>query len=96
MERLKKIVKLRNVGEPMKAHLVKRDDYRAIYERDDDYFEVFKIKKVKAEIVFGQEMPDREVYPHNEDFGVIAWCTQFLSKAEMIYDKITPNLPSGR
>jgi hypothetical protein len=68
--------------------LVERTETKAIYERSDSYYEVFKIKIAEAEEVFGEKYPRREVYPGNEDFGLSAWCFQYKDRAKLRYDKL--------
>lgn len=58
-----------------------RSDNVALYEQVADIdgelkvigHELFKIKVMKEGLVFGDWMPEREVMPKNEDFGVSAW-----------------------
>ena len=38
-----------------------------------DCYEVFLIKVQKAKILFGNVIPEKEVFPSNEDFGKTAW-----------------------
>ena len=85
MEKLKDRVELKNIGYPMKATLVKRAKRKAMYLRDDGYYEVFKIKIKKEGKVFDRCYPDREVYPYNEDFGFTAWCCTLKENAERWY-----------
>ncbi len=90
IKKLAKTVNLNSLGEPMTAKLVKRESYKAIYLRDDGYYEVFKIRNRKAEVVFGKKMPAREIYPSPGDFGLSAWCTSISEKADKIYSEIMP------
>ncbi len=61
---------------------IKRGDRAAIYSQiisDEEIrgnfeaFEVFKIKIGKAKVVFGVELPEKEKFPSDEDFGKWAW-----------------------
>jgi hypothetical protein len=38
-----------------------------------EYFEVFRIKISPAKTVFGVELPEKEKFPSDEDFGKWAW-----------------------
>jgi hypothetical protein len=77
--------------------LLERGERSFIYEQWDDEdnfivaYEVFRLKISKAKEVFGDIMPEREVFPGNEDFGVWAWSYRNLEKA---YEKYT-RLESG-
>jgi len=72
---------------------VKRTQYAAIYSQSSENklvsFEVHKIKIKKEGIVFGRWQPLREVYPHSEDFGSIAWTVPTIERATEIMQKIT-------
>jgi len=83
MDKLPKIVRIGSSG--VNAHLIKRTKRVAMYLRDDGYYEVGKIKISEAEIVFGKEYPDREIYWSNEDIGNIAKTTSDLKRAEHWY-----------
>lgn len=78
--------------------LIKKGDKAYIYEQWDDEFEfvvayeVFKIKIEKEKLVFGDLMPEREVFPGNEDFGKWAWTYGTLEKAEERYEHIERGL----
>ena len=70
------------------ATLVLRTKNKAMYKRTDGYYEVFLIRTSKAGEVFGKELPDREVYPGNEDFGRTAWCIDDEKRAMMKYESL--------
>jgi len=66
--------------------LVCRDGKLAIYRQEVtekvQYFEVFVVK-IKPESVFkGKVIPEREVFPSNEDFGKTAWSYRNYKDAE--------------
>jgi len=88
MEKLGNEVKLHNIGYPVIATLVIRTRKKAIYYRDDGIYEVFRIKVRKAGKIFGKFLPEREVYPGNEDFGFTAWTYRDKAKAFKKYDRI--------
>lgn len=77
--------------------LVERGEKAFIYEQWDDEdnftvaYEVFRLKIAKSKEVFGDIMPEREVFPGNEDFGVWAWS---FSTKERAYEKYN-RLESG-
>ena len=74
MEKLQKIVDVRGPGIPgLQAELVLREGNVCIYSRNDDHFEVFLVQVSPATNAFGKALPEREVYPGNEDFGKTAW-----------------------
>ena len=72
--------------------LVNRDANRAIYKQhvteDCQYFEVFKIKKKKAETFKGKLIPEREVFPSDEDFGKTAWSYKMYEKALLKFNSL--------
>ena len=75
--------------------LLKRTDKAAIYKQIPDepeskniYYEVFKIRISKAKVMFGVELPEKEKFPSDEDFGRSAWACVTLERAEEIYDRI--------
>jgi hypothetical protein len=76
---------------------IKRGDRAAIYSQiisDEEIrgnfeaFEVFKIKIGKAKVVFGVELPEKEKFPSDEDFGKWAWSYTDYSKALFKYERI--------
>lgn len=75
---------------------LKRTDKAAMYSQSDvedleaDFraFEVFKIKIGKAKIVFGVELPEKEKFPSDEDFGKWAWTYTDYEKAIDRFNKI--------
>lgn len=74
--------------------LLKKGERAFIYEQwdDEDHFivayEVFRLKISKAKEVFGEIMPEREVFPGNEDFGVWAWSYRNLEKSYEKYNRL--------
>jgi hypothetical protein len=75
--------------------LLKRTDKAAIYKQIPDevestkvYYEVFKIRISKAKVMFGVELPEKEKFPSDEDFGKSAWTCTTLERAEEIYERI--------
>jgi hypothetical protein len=67
---------------------IKRSERGAIYEQifnDFDHktiaYEVFKIKIGKPKIVFGVELPEKEKFPGDDDFGKWAWTYPDIEKA---------------
>ena len=75
---------------------LKRTDKAAMYSQSDaedreaDFkaFEVFKIKIGKAKVVFGVELPEKEKFPSDEDFGKWAWTYTDYEKAIDRFNKI--------
>ena len=78
---------------------LKRTDKAAMYSQsvadkaDDpessfEAFEVFKIKIGKAKVVFGVELPEKEKFPSDEDFGKWAWTYTDYEKAIDRFNKI--------
>jgi len=45
------------------------------------YYEVFWIRVRPEEELFGKTIPEREVFPSNEDFGTRAWAYPDLGQA---------------
>jgi hypothetical protein len=90
VQRLPEVVdNLKGVGKPgLKAKCLARTDKKAIYERQDDVWEVFLIKVRPAEKAFGKDYPAREAYPSNEDFGKWAWCYSNEQRAWNKYNRI--------
>jgi hypothetical protein len=74
--------------------LIKKGEKAYIYKQWDDEvdftvaYEVFKIKIDKEKEVFGDIMPEREVFPGNEDFGKWAWTYPSLEKAEVRFQRL--------
>jgi hypothetical protein len=56
--------------------------YRQQVLEDLNYFEVFTVK-VKPQALFkGKLIPEREVFPYDEDFGKTAWCCKTYDEAK--------------
>lgn len=88
-ERLPDIVDISTVGIPkLTATLIERTDNKALYLRSDGMYETFRIKKQAANEMFGRSYPNRELYPGNEEFGVIAWTYRNLRRAHERYATI--------
>ena len=70
--------------------LEKRGNKTLMYKQTDaeaDFvcaYEVFKIKVDQPKVIFGISLPEREVFPGNEDFGKWAWA---ISSKERAYEK---------
>lgn len=59
-------------------NLIERTEHKALYEQRDKKgilhgHELFKVKIVKAGIMFGKEITPYEKFPSNSDFGITAW-----------------------
>jgi hypothetical protein len=82
---------------------LKRTDKAAMYSQSDaedleaDFkaFEVFKIKIGKAKVVFGVELPEKEKFPSDEDFGKWAWTYTDYGKAMDRFNKIENGIEDG-
>lgn len=62
--------------------------YRQQVLEDLNYFEVFTVK-VKPQTLFkGKLIPEREVFPYDEDFGKTAWSCRTFEEAEVIFKKL--------
>jgi len=66
--------------------LVERNQFVAIYERENTDFEVFVVRVEPPKEAFGKLYPQREIFPANEDFGTYAWACATLERAEQRYD----------
>ena len=84
MRKLEKIVKANHSVYKQ----VKREDHKAMYVSEDGNYEIFKVIVKPAIVIFDNELPEREHYPGNEDFGKFAWCTRDRKRAEEIYNGI--------
>ena len=51
-------------------------------------FEVFLIKVQKAKILFGNSIPEKEVFPSDEDFGKTAWVYSDYNTALKKYQEL--------
>lgn len=75
---------------------LKRGEKAAIYEQIFEdlgettriAYEVFKIRIGKSKIVFGVELPEKEKFPSDEDFGKWAWTYVDVNKAMEKYNQI--------
>lgn len=68
--------------------LVERDERRAIYKQETYGYEVFKIKQSKPHPKATEDLINFdkvEVFPNDEDFGVIAWHVKTLEDAQKRY-----------
>lgn len=74
--------------------LVQRDANRAIYKQhvseNCHYWEVFRIRKRKESIFKGKQIPEREIFPSDEDFGYTAWTCMTLERAMERYNLLEP------
>lgn len=72
----------------------KRGEKCLIYEQvdtEDDItiaYEVFKRRIDKPKVIFGIQLPEREKFPGNEDFGKWAWSCVSIEKALWRFDVI--------
>lgn len=53
-----------------------------------EYFEVFKIKISPPKVVFGVELPEKEKFPGDEDFGKWAWSFKCKDSAMERFNQI--------
>lgn len=92
MRQLKHHHTLRGLGfvPAVTATQLQRSTDKAIYERSDGYFEVFKILHTKhaRKLPNGEILLAGEVYPGTEQFGVSAWCVRDRDKAMNKYNNI--------
>ena len=70
--------------------LIKRESFKALYISMEDIYEVFRVLVKPATVLFDKEYPEREVFPGMEAFGVTAWSTKSLIRAEEIYNNLKP------
>lgn len=65
--------------------LVLRNGRSAIYRQEVTptltHYEVFQIRVKPEKELFGKTIPEREVFPSNEDFGTRAWTYPDLGQA---------------
>ncbi len=89
MEKIKDKVHIRGTGiAGLTSRCVVRTPQKAIYLRSDGYYEVFKVIVVKEGYVFDKLLPEREVYPGNEDFGSTAWTFKTKESALERYNSL--------
>ena len=89
MQKLKETIEVRGEGiKGVVSTLVFRTNNKFIYKRSDGYYEVFKRRTRKEGKVFGVDMPEREVYPGNNDFGDWAWCIRDYDRAIAKYNAL--------
>ena len=55
-------------------------------------YEVFLIKTRPAEVLFGKQVPAREVLPSNESFGSTAWVFRNKERAIKRFNSLENNL----
>ena len=80
---------------------IKKGNKSAIYEQTCEEspnpiaYEVFRIKIDKEKVVFGQLLPEKEIFPGNEDFGKWAWTfhnpEQALLRFEVLENEDIPD-----
>jgi len=77
------LYKLYKKGE--KAYMYEQSD-----PREDAFhaYEVFKIRIDKPKEIFGIQLPEREKFPGNEDFGKWAWSCNQLDRALIKFELI--------
>lgn len=73
---------------------VKRDGLLAIYSVHSKSgklygFEVVILSVAPAAVIMGQEYPEREVYPCNEQFGVTGWYFPSRDDAEQRFQQLS-------
>ena len=72
--------------------LVLREGQSCIYEQSvaekTAYYEVFIVQVRPQETIKGKMLPNREVFPGNEDFGVTAWSCRTLDDAMKRFEKL--------
>ena len=88
MQRLGDKVDIKGVGRLVTSHFVKRNGNVCLYQRDDGPYEVFVVQVAPARVVFGSDLPERETYPGNEDFGSTAWCYTQYGNARKKFDRL--------
>ena len=87
--KLPEVVEISGTGIPkLTAKLIMRTDEKAMYERWDNVWEVFRIKIQGDCHILNRFYPKHEVYPGNEDFGATAWCFSEKKWAIERYNKI--------
>jgi hypothetical protein len=78
---------------------VLRDGKVCIYEQlvaeELKYYEVFVVKIKPAAFFKGKEIPEREVFPYDEDFGNSAWNCRTLEDAMVRFDELNQKNHEG-
>ena len=88
-EKLPEVVEISGTGIPgLTAKCVKRTDKKALYYRNDNVYEVFRVIIAEATEIFGRKYPRKENYPSNEDFGKTAWTYTEEKNAIRRYNEI--------
>ncbi len=76
--RLKERIELKGSCKGTTATLIERTASKALYQRDDGYWETFLVKINPAMVYVKGEWTatgeTKEVYPNDNAFGVFAWC----------------------
>jgi len=62
--------------------------YRQDVTPEIKQFEVFKLMIKPAKILFGKEIPEREVFPSGANFGETAWSFRSYDIAKWRYDEL--------
>lgn len=88
MVKLDDKVEIKGIGTMVTASFVKRNGEVCLYQRSDGPYEVFRVQVAPARNVFGSELPERETYPGNEDFGKTAWCYTQYEHAKKKFDRL--------
>lgn len=88
MQKLGDKVQIKGVGRLVSSSFVKRNGDVCLYQRSDGPYEVFQVQVAPARDVFGTELPERETYPGNEDFGKTAWCYTGYEGALRKFDRL--------
>lgn len=72
--------------------LVLRGERSCIYKQhvtpNISYYEVFVIKTRPAKVIFGKKIPEREVFPADEDFSYSAWSFGSYEKALQRFNEL--------
>jgi hypothetical protein len=62
--------------------------YRQTYCQNLAYFEVFEIRVQAKKELFGTVIPEKEIFPPDEAFGVWAWTYRGLDQAKRRYEEL--------
>jgi hypothetical protein len=62
--------------------------YKQTKGKQPPTFEVVTIRRREASVVFGEEFPATEYYPHNEDWGIHGFTYRTLEEAERKFEEL--------
>lgn len=72
---------------------VQRNNNIAVYKQEFDNtligFEVVELKVAEATTLFGKDVPRREVYPSNEDWGTLGFTVKTIGEAIKRFELLT-------